>query len=76
MKLPSGQLALVAEDKITGYFLNAAHRFGASKARITDAVMVLLHLFLGGAALPEPFGACGADPSADDLTCASFAGCP
>jgi hypothetical protein len=67
---------LVAEDKITGYFLKAAHRFGASKVGITDAVMVLLHLFLGGAALPEPFAACGADPSADDLTCALFSGCP
>jgi hypothetical protein len=33
MKLPSAHLALVAEDKITGYLLNAAHRFGASKAR-------------------------------------------
>jgi hypothetical protein len=33
MKLPNAHLALVTEDKVTGYLLNAAHRFGASKAR-------------------------------------------
>jgi hypothetical protein len=55
--------------------LDAADANDDGKVGITDAVMVLLHLFLGGAGLPEPFAACGADPSADDLGCASFSGC-
>ena len=33
MKLPDAQLAFVESEKITGYLLNAAHRYGASKAR-------------------------------------------
>ena len=33
MKLPHAHLALVEQDKITGYLLNADHRYGASKAR-------------------------------------------
>ena len=33
MKLPHAELAVVHQDKIVGYFLNSAHRFGASKAR-------------------------------------------
>ena len=33
MKLPHAVLAVVQQDKIVGYLLNPAHRFGASKAR-------------------------------------------
>ena len=33
MRLPNAHLAVVEREKITGYLLNAAHRFGASKAR-------------------------------------------
>ncbi len=33
MKLPHAHLALVEQDKITGYLLNSDHRYGASKAR-------------------------------------------
>ena len=33
MKLPHAHLALVEQDKIVGYLLNADHRYGASKAR-------------------------------------------
>ena len=36
---------------------------------ITDGVYLLGFLYLGGPAIPEPFGACGADPVADDLPC-------
>jgi hypothetical protein len=43
---------------------------------IADPIYLLGWLFRGGAAPPEPGGAgCGADPTADDLTCASYA-CP
>lgn len=33
MKLPNAQLAIVEREKVTGYLLNAEHRYGASKAR-------------------------------------------
>lgn len=33
MKLPKAHLAIVDREKILGYLLNPAHRFGASKAR-------------------------------------------
>ena len=33
MKLPNDHLAVVEREKITGYLLNAEHRYGASKAR-------------------------------------------
>ena len=33
MKLPNAHLAIVEEEKIVGYLLNLAHRYGATKAR-------------------------------------------
>ena len=33
MKLPNAHLAIVEEEKIVGYLLNPAHRYGATKAR-------------------------------------------
>jgi len=33
MKLPNAQLAVVEQEKVVGYLLNPAHRYGASKAR-------------------------------------------
>jgi hypothetical protein len=33
MKLPSAAKAVVEREKVSGYLLNPAHRFGASKAR-------------------------------------------
>lgn len=33
MKLPNAHLAIVEQEKIIGYLLNPAHRYGASKAR-------------------------------------------
>lgn len=42
---------------------------------IGDAVYVLTHLFSGGPPPPPPSGACGPDPTADPLLCASFPGC-
>ena len=42
---------------------------------LSDAVHTLGYLFLGGAPPPPPFGACGADPTADPLGCGTFAPC-
>jgi Domain of unknown function (DUF6883) len=33
MRLPNAHLAVVEQEKIIGYLLNPAHRFGSSKAR-------------------------------------------
>ena len=33
MRLPEAELALVEREKVLGYLLNRAHRYGASKAR-------------------------------------------
>ena len=33
MKLPNAHLAIVEEQKVIGYLLNPAHRYGASKAQ-------------------------------------------
>lgn len=41
---------------------------------VSDAVSLLAYLFQGGATPPEPFGACGPDPTGDALDCASS--CP
>ena len=43
---------------------------------LSNAVYSLQFLFLGGPPPPAPFPACGPDPSADDLGCGSFPGCP
>lgn len=40
------------------------------RADISDGVALLAWLFRRGAELPEPFLACGSDPTADDLACA------
>jgi hypothetical protein len=42
---------------------------------VLDTVTLVLHLFGGRETLPEPFRACGADPSADRLGCESFPPC-
>ena len=43
---------------------------------LTDAVRILNHLFLGGPMPAEPFGECGTGPTANEVTCESFDGCP
>ena len=37
MKLPNAHLAIVEKEKVIGYLLNAAHRYGAGKARFFGA---------------------------------------
>ena len=34
MRLPNAESLLVEEEKVVGYLLNRAHRYGASKARV------------------------------------------
>lgn len=46
------------------------------KVDLSDSVFLLGYLFLGGKPPNEPLGACGWDPTPDDLTCQSFAACP
>ncbi|MBI4600770.1 MAG: hypothetical protein HY721_02305, partial [Planctomycetes bacterium] len=55
--------------------LDAADLDDGGTLDLTDAVRLLLHLFRGGEPPPEPFGACGLDPTADGLACAEFAAC-
>ncbi|MBN1442443.1 MAG: hypothetical protein JXA90_07020 [Planctomycetes bacterium] len=45
------------------------------RERISDPVYLLRYLLLGGPPPPPPFGACGADPTEDDLECALDAAC-
>jgi len=47
-----------------------------SATDLSDAVAIPGHLFLGGKPPGEPPGSCGVDPTPDELTCESFAGCP
>ena len=42
---------------------------------LSDPVALLNHLFLGAPAPPEPFGACGVDPTVDGLGCEAFGPC-
>ncbi len=43
---------------------------------VSDAVRILLYLFGNTGPLPAPHGACGSDPTADDLGCDFEFGCP
>ena len=43
---------------------------------VSDAVRILLYLFVNTGPLPAPHGACGSDPTADDLGCDFEFGCP
>ncbi len=45
------------------------------KLDIADAIRILGHLFASAGPLPAPFGACGTDPTTDDLDCRSFPAC-
>jgi hypothetical protein len=46
-----------------------------STVNITDAVNLLMHLFLGGPAPRPPYPGCGADPTEDHLHCAAYPLC-
>jgi hypothetical protein len=55
--------------------LKAADNNDDGKLDIADAVRLLGWLFRGAAPPLAPFGACGADPTADNLSCESPPGC-
>ena len=66
-------------------FLGSTEKPGCQKAAdvddsgvldISDAVYLLGFQFLGGPAPPRPYPACGADGTADGLTCERSEGCP
>jgi len=45
------------------------------KINLADAVAILGRIFAGAPPLPEPFSACGEDPTPDELTCDDFPPC-
>ena len=47
-----------------------------STVDMTDSMVLLSFLFLGSTPPPEPFGTCGLDPTADELSCDSYPPCP
>jgi hypothetical protein len=55
--------------------LDAADANDDGAVDIADAIAVLSHLFAGAGPLPEPFGGCGPDPTADGVGCRSFPPC-
>jgi hypothetical protein len=55
--------------------LDAADANDDGAVNIADAIAVLSHLFAGSGDLPEPFAACGTDPTVDHLDCARFGPC-
>ena len=54
---------------------DASDANGDGAVDIGDAIFVLTYLFSGGVEPAPPFPACGEDPTADALECASFDGC-
>jgi hypothetical protein len=55
--------------------LDAADADDDGKLGMTDPIVILMHLFAGAGPLPDPFGACGVDATADELGCISFKPC-
>jgi hypothetical protein len=46
------------------------------RLQIVDVIRMVQFSLARGAELPPPTGTCGTDPTADDLSCESFGGCP
>ncbi len=55
--------------------LDSADVNDSGRVDISDAIYSLGFLFQGGPAPQGPFGECGTDPTADDLTCDASSGC-
>jgi hypothetical protein len=68
-----GFLFLGSPDRLD--CLDAADVDDDGRLSITDPIALLLFLFSGGRSPPEPFSACGADPTFDGLDCQQFAQC-
>jgi ELWxxDGT repeat protein len=54
---------------------DAADANDDSRLDTADALSILNYLFLHAGPPPDPFGACGVDPTADDLECAEYGPC-
>ncbi len=65
---------LFAQGRAPGC-LDTADTNDSGKIDIGDAIFLLSHLFAHGGPLKDPFGACGIDPTIDELDCASFPPC-
>ena len=80
-----GKLDIADAVRVLGYLfgggattldcLDAADANDDGKLDVADAVKILGHLFAATGPLPQPFGACGPDPSDDALGCVKFAPC-
>ena len=55
--------------------LESADASDDGRVDLADAIVILAYLFQGIARLPAPFGACGLDPTPDDLGCLSYPPC-
>jgi hypothetical protein len=55
--------------------LDAADANDSGEIDVADAITILSHLFANSGPLPEPFGACGIDPTIDELGCESYPLC-
>ena len=66
-------IELVRMTKLTVHALEKAPAMlRQGVVNITDAIYTYNFLFLGGPAPPAPYPSCGADPTADDLTCLEY----
>lgn len=79
-----GNLNIADAVFVLGYLFGSAERPSCVDAadanddgetNIADAITMLGHLFGGAGPLPDPFGACGTDPTGDALVCAAFPPC-
>jgi hypothetical protein len=55
--------------------LDTADANDGGSVDIADAIALLYYLFGAGESLPEPYDACGLDPSLDNLGCLSYPPC-
>ena len=55
--------------------LKSADSNDSGKVDVSDAVFLLSFLFTGGAPIPAPFGSCGFDLTADELSCTEPTSC-
>jgi hypothetical protein len=76
-----GRVSISDSHFIFSFLFRAGNRFECRKAAdvddsgvidITDAVLILNHIFLGGSAPAAPFPSAGADATADELSCESY----
>jgi hypothetical protein len=55
--------------------LDAADANDDGQIDLADALVILNDLFAQTGPLPEPFGECGIDPTADEIGCRGYTPC-